>query len=337
MVVARHIFGLLLAGLVSLSGCDDAADPPAMGGTIGESTSGGAPDPSTAETGDPDPAGSTSGEDGSTGEVADSTGEDPTTGPDVEPGDHGYFDLLAARADAQYSASWRTLESIQADTVKWGEGPSTPTYDEVIDAARNEMAGGSLDGKDQLVPEFERINDGDVLFYWETRWDGAFPEQSEAFGIENHKTFVLRQDGNDGEKRMLEIRNRYGLADAPDISTVDFRGYGGGWEFDGESAPLDGQIATFIVAPDTWTRYWVYCDFESRLVEVWIADETRAPAKLLSKTFGDMTVGVSAVKFQFNSSQTRTGGEAVSVWNRNFVMLRNLGDPADAVVGLLPQ
>ena len=153
--------------------------------------------------------------------------------------------------------------------------------------------------------------------------------------MENHKTFVLRQNENNGEKRMLEIRNRFGEAEAPDISTVDFRGYGGGWEFDGDDSPLDGQVAQFVIAPESWTRYWVYCDFEARHVDVWISDETRDPVQIFDKTFNDMSVGTSSVKFQFNSSQTRTGGEPVSVWNRNFVMLRNLEDDPQTLVDLL--
>ena len=321
-----------IASLLSLGACDDggepSSDPTADAGSTTVTDSSTSDDPAT--TGDPDPDSDGSGA-STSGGSASTTGPDDgstgvtTTGPGVDPTAHGYFDFLRARPEAVYSNGWRTLEDIQVDTANWGAGPWPPTYDAVVDAASNELESwGSLEGRDQLVPEFERIDSGDALFYWEARWDAAFPTELEAFGIETQKTFVLRQNGNMGEKRMFEIRNRYSQAEAPDISAVDFRGYGGGWDFDGTDQPLDGQIAEFIIAPESWTRYWVYCDFDALQVDVWISDETREPVQIMSKTFTDMSVGVSSVSFQFNSSQERTGGDSVFVWNRNFVLLQDL-------------
>ena len=148
-----------MVALLGLGGCDSAGDsttgPSAdEGSTSMDASASGDPGTSDGPGDDSDgPEGSTTGDPASSGDPDDSSGDDSaTTGPTVDPTAHGYFEVLAARDDAQYSNGWRSLRDIQIDVNKWGQGSSPPTYDAAVDAARNEMTGSVLEGVDPTHP-----------------------------------------------------------------------------------------------------------------------------------------------------------------------------------------
>jgi peptidoglycan hydrolase-like protein with peptidoglycan-binding domain len=86
-----------------------------------------------------------------------------------------------------------------------------------------------------------------------------------------------------------------------------------------------------MIAPSTWTRYWVEMDYDSTpgrvVVSVWMADETQEPIQLLDKlSFSDART-LKKFWIEFNTSQYgRVGGELVA-YVRNVVVLSGLSDP----------
>ncbi len=44
----------------------------------------------------------------------------------------------------------------------------------------------------------------------------------------------------------------------------------------GDDAPLEPQVGSFNIKPDTWTRFWAFVDFDNDKYSYWIADDEDA-------------------------------------------------------------
>jgi len=259
-----------------------------------------------------------------------------TTSSDAQ---YPYFDWLAAQSQTTLAISYRTDAEIQADTGRNQRPNALISYDAGRDAARAHFPPGlGSYSTTQIRPgfygNFFHVDSGNVLFTWDVQYSQTF-DTFPAEGIRTHKAYQLSYNGG-GDSRRIEIRTRFSDAGAGEIAKIDVRRYV--WGGEGDSAPMGRggcggqcQLNEFTVMPETWTRFWAFVDFESAQFSLWVADENRAPVQLFDNYPLVITSPLNAFWFEWNSSQSRTGGADAYIWFRNFVVMRDLSDP-DAVV-----
>jgi hypothetical protein len=84
-----------------------------------------------------------------------------------------------------------------------------------------------------------------------------------------------------------------------DVATVRVRSWsrlGAAGAVSGNTSPMRGQLADFVVKKNTWTRYWVVFELNQGapwscgtasgrydLVSLWVADELQAPVRLYAQ------------------------------------------------------
>lgn len=243
--------------------------------------------------------------------------------------DHPYFDWLNTLSQVHLSRAYRSDAEItpEVNAVNPNNRIVPPFYDSQMDAARFTVQPGwsGIAVQDQLRPEFPRVTSGNLMFTWDVRWDPAF--QANLGGIQTHKAFQMASSTTNDERR-LELRTRFNFVSAPDLAELDIRRYNFGFSGD-DTPPTDVR---FILQPDRWTRFWTLVDFTTNQFSLWVADEQRQPVLVVDRLqFTNFNGGLDQFWYEFNSSQSRSGGASLAIWTRNLVILRDVADP-DTIV-----
>lgn len=242
-----------------------------------------------------------------------------------------YFDEVSSMPEVIAARAYDSQAEINADIHANNSANRVrpPVYDAEIGGARWTISSGSgsIAIQDQLRPTFPNVSSGNLLVIWEARWDPAFPQNEN--GLETHKAFQLSREGS-GDERRIEVRTRFSQASPPAVAKVDVRTY----IWSPAQQPLSGQSRDFTIKGGKWTRFWAFVDFSSREFSLWIADEDTHPVRVFDKRqFSSMSGGLNNFWFEFNSSQSRSGGASLNVWGRNFIALRNVSNVESIVSG----
>jgi len=113
---------------------------------------------------------------------------------------------------------------------------------------------------------------------------------------------------------------------------VDLRYYGipGPGFFVGNLDALSPMVGSFQVAPETWTRYWVYLKPAGTYTELslWVADPTHGPTQILDRALITPRNGLPWDEFwlEYNTSNdiVKAGRPTLVSYVRNVVMLGGL-------------
>lgn len=247
-------------------------------------------------------------------------------------GDHAYFDFLVAQPEHYHSRAYRSMEQIIEDS---GRTRSRVDYDPAQDAARWTFGPdvGSMTAADQLRTFFEPLTEENqnAFYTWEGRWSALW--MTNRGGIETHKAFQIGGIEGGRTPRGLEPRTRFSRAMDGFVASTDCRIYGWSPSAPGPADTFADLDAEFDVAPETWTRYWMFIDWENLQVSMWVGDETRAPIAIYDRSeFNSMSpAALESFWFEFNSSQSRSDPETLYTWGRNLVVLRNIAGHAAAL------
>lgn len=316
----------LLALPLALGGCAEDDDP--SGGTSTGTPSGTPSGGGTGGTGGTAVGGSGSGAGG--GGIGGSVGCDD-----------GYYDMLLARAEIHHHVSLCTQQEIDDNLHGHVEDPRQVVYDDTIGAARMQIPSGAGSIEQQLRIEFDDVTTGNLLLYWEGRWESGFARDGDIDGLQTNKAYQLARTGS-GDNRRIEPRTRFALADTPFVASADTRTY---WfqPAVGDDAPLEPQANEFFFQAEIWTRFWAYVDFDDDQYSYWIADETTAPVLihdavgLSYDNYPNGNEGLDWFWFEHNSSQVRTAGTPVLyIWGRHFAVLKDIADPVAIVASFSP-
>jgi len=180
-----------------------------------------------------------------------------------------------------------------------------------------------------------------------TTWDAWYSKelQRQSSGLSSWKNYQFRRMVSSGPAIWFEVRTRFDLGGGTDIGAVDVRGYGGLGPNVTKDLPLSPQAGTFLIKPETWTRYWMQIEQRANawdLMTLWVADETRGPVKMIdrlemeSANSGNATV--HSFQLEFNTSTTRMTvlHDDLIAYVRNVVMLQDYGDPSNLLVRPVP-
>ncbi|MBN1671024.1 MAG: hypothetical protein JXR37_08335 [Kiritimatiellae bacterium] len=251
---------------------------------------------------------------------------------------HAYFGWLSNRTETVVAVGYRSEAEINADTAPGRQPNRNVIYDPQEDAARGQLGPGVGTLGTYMKPgmwnNFFSARSGSLLFIWDVRWSEEFlrfPEQ----GILTHKAFQLSENAS-GDSRRIEIRTRFGLSGPGEVAEIDARRYI--WGGDGLAQPMgadgpggDCQTGQFTVMPVTWTRFWASVNFDTGTFSLWVADENTLPVTLFDAYRLVITTKLDNFWWEFNSSQTRTGGADAYIWFRNFVVMQDVSDPSAIV------
>lgn len=196
---------------------------------------------------------------GGAGSSGGNSGSGGGTGGSVSPGDNGYYESLAARSDVHFTASLRSDVEINAHRNGKPHDPPDVVYDPAADGARMRMPSGAGSIATQIRLSFPAVASGNLLFYWEGRWEAGFVSDGDVDGLQTNKAYQLARSGP-GDNRRIEARTRFALVDSPFVAAVDTRSY---WfaPAQGSDQPVQPQVGSFDIKPDTWTRFWAFVDF----------------------------------------------------------------------------
>ncbi|HEY0872610.1 MAG TPA: hypothetical protein VGD94_03990 [Vicinamibacterales bacterium] len=256
--------------------------------------------------------------------------------PIVQSGSHAYYLTLAGRSDCLRAYSLRDAAQLQTPNnggfAHSNSRPLVVTYDPANDpdprrqdAAKVVIGTSSNSLVNQVrvpIPQYS----GALLVTWDA-WFGKEFAQSTS-GIPTYKNFQLASNG----AIWTEVRSRFSLASGGDIAAVDLRYYGTpgpGTTKQGDAlAPMTGS---FVIKPETWTRYWVLIKPAGQWTEfsLWVADATRGPVQLLDRSL--VTPKGSGARWdefwlEYNTSTdtVKPGRPPLVGYARNIVMLHNV-------------
>lgn len=181
------------------------------------------------------------------------------------------------------------------------------------------------------------VYSGALLVQWDA-WMGREFAYGTA-GIPNYKHFQLASGGN----IWTEIRSRFSLGV---LAPVDLRYYGspgpgtivGAGTVDGinygTDQALGPMVGTFIVAPETWTRYWIYLNPAGTWTELslWVADVHRDPVQILDRALVTPRPGYTRwdsfwLEYNTSTDLVKAGRPDLISYARHVVMLQGVGDP----------
>lgn len=275
----------------------------------------------------------------------------------IPPGSHGYFESLTVRSDLLAAYSLRDDEQIYRSTMQKYQ-PRYITYDprRDPDSRRQDAAKIFIPADKVSVPNQVRMPippaPGQSLL---VTWDAWFGKEwrMESQGSGTYKQFQFSSN----DRIWTEIRSRFDQAQKTSaIAMVDVRSYGQteAGRSDGpffrtlgpnvvENQPLAPQIGQFAIAPETWTRYWVYFRPAGEWYEfsVWVADETRDPVRLfnglqMKPNPNDGSNYWNKFWLEYNTSfegsRMPPGRGPLVGYARNVVMLRGVANPLPLLV-----
>jgi hypothetical protein len=181
------------------------------------------------------------------------------------------------------------------------------------------------------------VENESLLVTWDAWWGREF--ETSHSGLSNYKNF---QFASPAIRIWTEIKSDFDSPARPPgaIAIIQVRSYGHLGETLGPNVtngdPLSPQVGFFAIAPETWTRYWVYFNpvGEWREFSLWAADETRDPVLMVDRrqlkpNYPRGAQGWESFWLEYNTSGTRipAGRGPLVGYVRNVVMLRNAPDP----------
>ena len=259
---------------------------------------------------------------------------------------HAYFEYLDALPQKHTSFTCRDQDDVDAAAfggASFREDPGVTTnYNASLDAAQFVVKAnrGSIEIGDQIKygetgftawPSALTVNNSDsVLFYWEAYAPDYWAQDGTADGVKNYKAFQCSDEGN----LTLEPRYRYSQIDRADgVARLDVRAYGNQSGVSiGEGDSVQPQTGEFNIQPDTWTRFWMYCDFANNEMTYWVNDANQGTVTLHDAVPFNWTqnygsgFGFTSFWFEFNTSQSRSGPEQYH-YGRNLVVLKDVSNP----------
>lgn len=261
-------------------------------------------------------------------------------------GNHGYFNSLVAltqnllRAYSLRDPAQLTFPN-QGGYAHSNTRPLVVTYDPTHDpdprrqdAAKVTIGTSSNSLTNQIhlpIPPYS----GALLVTWDAWFGKEFAYA--VHGIQNYKNFQLASGGG----IWTEVRSRFNAATSGNISLVDLRYYGipGPGFFVGNLDALSPTVGAFQVAPETWTRYWVFLNPTGGTyteLSLWVADPTHGPTQILDRALVTKRNGLPWDQFwlEYNTSNdtVKPGRPELISYARNVVMLKGLSDPTPLLI-----
>ncbi len=190
------------------------------------------------------------------------------------------------------------------------------------------------------------------VFTWDARWTDSYLQS----GLTNHKAFNFLSKGiwlqadasYSGGAHSSKVGGFDPSKSVAAFQTRSMNGPGGPAKWDEAHANYLGpgvdrnqplpQIATFAIAPNSWTRFWYRLEQRANdydLVDAWIADETRPPIQILRALPVSVRSGrVDTFLIEFNTSMGRFRGNTrdLVAYVRNVLVLRDPGDTVPLLV-----
>jgi len=255
---------------------------------------------------------------------------------------HRYFDSLKGRTDVLAAYSLRD----QAMLDTYAHGPAATavnvTYDfandpypNKQDAAKVTIPADQVSLLDTVRLPIPPTGGQSLMVTWDAWWGREF--ETSHSGLGNYKNF---QFASPATRIWTEIKSDFDSPSRPAgaIAMITVRSYGDSGEKTlgpnvSDKNPLSPQAAQFAIAPETWTRYWVFFKPAGGWYEfsLWVADETRDPVLLLNRLqlTPNFPRGADAWEefwLEYNTSGNRipVGRGPLVGYARNVVMLRNL-------------
>jgi hypothetical protein len=251
---------------------------------------------------------------------------------------HAYFQSLLAHPSLWDSGDLRSQASIN----DWADKNEGGTYSSSRDAMRQRVPANetSMNQMRHLFPTpLNSSASGNLLVTWETLFEAGWAQGGEIDGvIDTYKAFQFSgTDGGTYGGLHFELRFKFGDA-APDrVAQLDVRPYEDAPTGDPTygSGSMAQRKATFNVREETWTRFWVYFDFDQNNVTYWVGDRQSGPVLLYDRVPYSNSAGILAFWYEFNTSQEGRNGPERAIFNRNWVALRNLGGGYSAAANLI--
>ncbi len=262
-------------------------------------------------------------------------------------GQHDYFQTLARRSDHLVSYSLRDPAQLaprarggfaqSADrTLGVTYDPASDRYPRKQDAAKVLIESDANNLRNQVRLPLQHGAEG-FLLTWDAWWGEEF--RFDRTGIRNYKAFQLESGGGIWTEVRARFQGAHRFRGA--VALVDVRAYGGSaarrrsrvGDVNYGGGSVGGQLATFAIAPNTWTRYWVQITPRAASewwdLSMWMADEARGPVQLFKQeAIKPKGKGWDRLWLEYNTSTNgvKPGrGELVS-YVRNVVVLKPLGD-----------
>jgi hypothetical protein len=220
-------------------------------------------------------------------------------------------------------------------------------------------AGARLGASSNTIPNAVRLplgtSDGHTyLFTWDAFWTDSYLSS----GLTNHKAFNFISGGIWLEPGAFYASPASGFKAGSDVAELNVRSYqnpngpaswlasngdvlGPGTN---DNQPLGPRLTTFIIRPNTWTRYWVQIrqranDYD--YMDFWVADESTDPVQIYRniplsvRTTSTPANSIQEFLLEFNTSTSsfvRGDTRDFITYVRNFVSLADAGDPTNLLV-----
>ncbi len=250
---------------------------------------------------------------------------------------HSYFNNLISRPDKLAAYSLRDPAQLQTRAnggyAQCNACPLDVTYTypndpdpRKQDAAKIVIGTSNLNSlRNQLqlpIPQYS----GAFMVTWDAWWGSEFKYANS--GIPTYKAWQLANAGS----IWTEPRSLFSQGGSNGIAKVDMRYYGtpgpGTTKIGDALAPM---LATYIIAPETWTRYWVYINPAGSWYELsyWMADENQAPVQILDKRlvtnkFNGARWDEFWVEFNTSTDAVKPGRGNLVAYVRNVAILHGL-------------
>jgi len=252
--------------------------------------------------------------------------------------------------------AWLTETTVSVTRGTFGSVPAPHSAGATVLHATNSL-------RNQVRLPLGTEDGHDYFFVWDAYWTDSYV----GVGKFNHKAFQFTSGSRDGDAIWLEPDMTYGpdrstcWDPAIHVATFHVRSYqslGGdaNWSLtDGnklgpgatDENPL-GPRGDYCAEPNTWMRFFVHIrqranDYD--YIDMWIADERRDAMQVLANVPLSVRPGgltphsIFSFWIEFNSSEDqllRVDGRDLVSYVRNFVALRDIGDPRSLLVRPVP-
>lgn len=233
-------------------------------------------------------------------------------------------------------------------------------------AATSHTAGAGIKiGVNSIVNQLRvplGTSDGNTYFFvWDSLWTPSYLQANS--GLDHYKSWQFESGNTIWFESRVRFNGGWGTSACPfnastDIACLDFRGYnitGGPSTWSLATADYFGPIVTnhqpiepltgvFTVKPNRWTRHFVLIEQRANdydYISAWAADENVGPVQLLNRVPASVRTAITPntiTKFYWeldtsqDSISTRAVGSQLVSYHRNFVALRNPGDPTPLLI-----
>ena len=285
----------------------------------------------------------------------------PPTQPPAGPG-NAYFD--AHKGAAIFAKGYRNQAAINEDTastLRHGQDIPHFTYYRIANAAMVHFGEnvGTLDTDHQIRSKFQRVASGKLIFVWDWKFSSEWKERLgqlqllKSFQLANTTTapnFIMSNGRLAGREmqpgtRRIELRHWWVSKSwspvqltEPNMAWCDVRAD----YVDNSDSDLGASMAnrTYQLAPGIWQRWWAEVNFDTRTLNVWIADERTDPVQIYRDLYVPRLMGLPVPEsngldwfwLEFHGTQPRVGPASVFGWYRNLMVFHNHTPPLERPV-----